>query len=50
MEMSYLRGVCGATRWDGESNESVYEKRGIGTHTNRVMLSGGMDGKNILRG
>ncbi len=25
VEMSYLRGACGVTRWDGESNESVYE-------------------------
>ena len=26
MEMSYLRGACGVTRWEGESNESVYER------------------------
>ena len=26
VEMRYLRGACGVTRWDGESNESVYEK------------------------
>ena len=26
MEMSYPRGACGVTRWDGESNESVYER------------------------
>ena len=24
VEMSYLRGVCGMTRWEGESNESMY--------------------------
>ncbi len=24
--MSYLRGACGVTRWEGESNESVYER------------------------
>ncbi len=26
--MSYLRGVCGLNRMDGESNESVYGKFG----------------------
>ncbi len=26
VEMSYLRGVCGVTRWDGVSNENVYER------------------------
>ncbi len=25
VEMSYLRGACRVTRWDGENNESVYE-------------------------
>ena len=25
VEMSYLRGACGMTGWDGESNESMYE-------------------------
>ena len=34
VEMSYLRGVCGVTRWDGESNESVYERCGMGSHAN----------------
>ncbi|KAK3893665.1 hypothetical protein Pcinc_002527 [Petrolisthes cinctipes] len=29
VEMSYLRGACGLTRWDGESNESVYERCGM---------------------
>ncbi len=29
VEMSYLRGACGVTRWDGQSNESVYEKCGM---------------------
>ncbi len=26
MEMSYQRGACGVTRWEGESNESVFER------------------------
>ncbi len=26
MEMSYLSRACGVTRWEGESNESVYER------------------------
>ncbi len=26
VETTYLRGACGVTRWDGLSNESVYEK------------------------
>ncbi len=25
VEMSYIRGACGVSGWDGESNESVYE-------------------------
>ncbi len=36
MEMSYLRGACGGTRWDGESNESVYERCGMGSQANGV--------------
>ena len=24
--MSYLRVACGVTRWEGESNENVYER------------------------
>ncbi len=24
VEINYLRGACGVTRWDGESNETVY--------------------------
>ncbi len=32
VEMRYLRGACGVTRWDGESNERC----GIGCHTNGV--------------
>ncbi len=26
VEMRYLRGACGVSRWDGLSNESVYER------------------------
>ncbi len=29
IEMSYLRGVCGVSRWDGLSNDSVYERCGM---------------------
>ncbi len=29
IEMSYLRGACGVGRWDGLSNESVYERCGM---------------------
>ena len=29
VEMSYLRGACGVTRWDRERNESVYERFGM---------------------
>ncbi len=27
---------CGVTRWDGESNESLYEKCGLGSHADGV--------------
>ncbi len=36
MEMSYLRGACGVTSWDGETLESVYESCGMGSHANGV--------------
>ncbi len=36
MEMCYLRGACGVTRWDGESYENVHERCGMGTHANGV--------------
>ncbi len=36
LEMIYLRGACGVQRWDGESNESVYEWFGMGSRTNEV--------------
>ncbi len=29
VEMSYLRGACGVSRWDGLSNEGVYERCGM---------------------
>ena len=31
VEMSYLRQACGVTRQKDESNESVYERCGMGT-------------------
>ncbi len=36
VEMSYPRGACGVTRWDGESNESVYESCGMVSRANGV--------------
>ena len=36
MEMSYLSGACGVTRWDGESDGSVYERCGMGSQANGV--------------
>ncbi len=36
VEMSYLRGACGVTRWDGGNNRSVYENCDIGTLANGV--------------
>ncbi len=48
-EMSYLRGACGVTRWEGQSNESMYEKCGIGTCGSGVkVLSGGMGEKKYI--
>ncbi len=32
VEMSYLRGACGVSRWDGLSNESVYETCSMRRH------------------
>ncbi len=34
--MSYLRGACGVSRWDGLSNASVYERCGIIGHGSGV--------------
>ncbi len=39
VEMSYLRGASGVTRWDGKSNKSVYERCGMGSRANRVNCS-----------
>ncbi len=36
VEMSYLRGSCGVNRWDGQSNESVYERCGMRGHGHGV--------------
>ncbi len=36
MEMSYLRGACGVTRWDGETNESMHEMCGTGSQASGV--------------
>ncbi len=36
VEISYVRGACGVTRWDGESNESVHERCGTGSQANGV--------------
>ncbi len=44
VEMSYLRGACGVTRWEGEINESVYERCGMGTCGSEVW-NGGMSEK-----
>lgn len=37
VEMNHLRGACRVTRWDGESNGSVYENCGMGSHANVVV-------------
>ncbi len=36
VEISYLRGVCRMTRWDGKSNETVCERCGMGSQVNGV--------------
>ena len=36
VEMSYLRGASGVTRWESESNESVYERNDTGPCANGV--------------
>ncbi len=36
VEMSYLRGACGVSRWDALSNESVYERCGMRGRGNGV--------------
>ncbi len=37
VEMSYLRGARGMIRWEGESNESVYERCNMGACASGVM-------------
>ena len=39
MEVNYLRGARGETRWKGESNESVYERCDMGICENGVKYS-----------
>ena len=34
VEMSYLREACGLARWDGESNESMYERCDMSSQAN----------------
>ena len=36
VEISYLRGARSVTRWEGESNENIYERCVMGTHANGV--------------
>ena len=39
VEISYLRRACGVTRWESESNESVYERYRIELYINGVKCS-----------
>ena len=34
VEMNHLKGACGVTGWEGESDESVYEKYSMETCAN----------------
>ncbi len=43
VEMSYLRGICGVNRWDGLSNESVYERCGMRGHGSGVGCCSGQN-------
>ncbi len=47
VEMSYLRGACGVARLDGESNESIYERCGMGSQWSELMSSGMSERKYI---
>ncbi len=40
VEISYLRGACGVSRWDGPSNESVYERCGMSGRGSVVWWNG----------
>ena len=37
MEINHLRGVCDIIRWEGESNDSMYERWGMGIRANGVV-------------
>ena len=39
VERSYLRGASDVTRWEDESNESVYERCSMGLYANGVKCS-----------
>ncbi len=39
VEMSYLREACGVNRWNGVSNETVYERCGMRRHGSGVGCS-----------
>ena len=47
--INYLRGECRATRWEGESKESMYGRYGRKTHANGVKWCSGMSEKKNLR-
>ncbi len=36
VKMNYWRGACGVAGWDGENNESGYQRYGMGSRANRV--------------
>ncbi len=48
VEMSYLRGACGVTRWEGETNESVYESCDMVACASGVVWSGRMGEKKYI--
>ena len=41
VEVSYVRGVCEASRWDEESNENVSDNFGISATAKRNKLQSG---------
>ncbi len=36
--MSYMRGACGVSRWDRESNEDMYRRFGMSETAVKVVL------------
>ncbi len=42
VDMSYIRGACGVSRWDKESNENMYERFCMGVTAKGVDCSGGV--------